>query len=1055
MRCGKFVNGLWVNEIIIKPASEKRDWPTETLRFDSWCLHPKKSSGWTRGLCRLVDSGAKMCSNSSSSGTGRGGGGGDSGDVEDVFLRSLMTNVVRESFNVLYSLVQLLNMADSLKVGGILTTYHKVVSVLTHMESTVSNFQEFVQCFSQFGSSMVQLAQLSGERQNDLLMECCSCKLSSTRAVLEKGTMMLLTGSKTLLRHPECNSAQKTRDSVYHLLHTTLRSFHHALGLQALEGCMCRSQGHNGDCCCSCTQDQNVAGEERCCQSSASNKQQSVQQLLTQVQVLMCDSVASESMSEWSVKRVRELICAVRSELHSLFSPSSSSSTATTHYNTNTTSTAANSNTAASQVAMSVPEEEKSHIFNALDHILYICHTFSTEMEGGGGDVEKLLQRFSAELDDLVKTLHSTVLNQSALCLTSQTEQMQHSLSFFKQAASGSSSSSSSNNTGAAGRGGDGPSAAANQSISAVEKESTKFQMYADQYQNLCGLLRSVLCESTRQRVRMEWCGVCIGFFSHQLLLSAQTAALYPSSKIANENLAVFTEVWNSHMHHFSSLMHEVVATATATTTSEDTAAAQLAQQDSPQTLQLFTTMPPTSYLGLSRVRRLGLEMKRVASVVENQVNILHSYLQSEALLPVQLNSPNPHSSSSSPPQQTADLSSCSDVMKRCGNLCSMAFALYLFTNSQGPLKSPQDLFTQIQFFMEEVSKIHSLVNDKSHQLISLAMGGQLQQQHHQQQQCLETGVASDLKRLLAETIPERVNSLALLLSSSDRDITSYFFKVEHSLEESKSLLALLLSLVQYYFQAIYLTYLPDYNWSVNSNLLQQKSNFSGAANITFQVANQVPQQQYPCNIPQQLQSQFQNFRMQQMTATGSPNSNTFQQLQHNPNSTHQQQAFDYSSGAQQGPNMSMMAVMKAGGQLQSAGSFGMGFPPADHNGTFPVQNTNNQFNSQSGVETIASGVSGGFPNQMTYSAANMQQGVTGGTNQQQVSLQHMQQLQYHPQQQQHQFIPPISISISNASASSPCGVCPLNPPPPPATFAAISSGIDTLKKTSSLFDRM
>ena len=42
----------------------------------------------------------------------------------------------------------------------------QVVSVLTHMESTVSNFQEFVQCFSQFGSSMVQLAQLSGERQN-------------------------------------------------------------------------------------------------------------------------------------------------------------------------------------------------------------------------------------------------------------------------------------------------------------------------------------------------------------------------------------------------------------------------------------------------------------------------------------------------------------------------------------------------------------------------------------------------------------------------------------------------------------------------------------------------------------------------------------------------------------------------------------------------------------------------------------------------------------------------------------------------------------------------
>ena len=31
---------------------------------------------------------------------------------------------------------------------------------------TVSNFQEFVQCFGEFGTNMVELAQTSGERQN-------------------------------------------------------------------------------------------------------------------------------------------------------------------------------------------------------------------------------------------------------------------------------------------------------------------------------------------------------------------------------------------------------------------------------------------------------------------------------------------------------------------------------------------------------------------------------------------------------------------------------------------------------------------------------------------------------------------------------------------------------------------------------------------------------------------------------------------------------------------------------------------------------------------------
>lgn len=66
---------------------------------------------------------------------------------------------------------------------------------LDRLES-VNNFTEFVKAFSQFGSEMVELAHLTGDRQNDLKDERRRAQMAAARQVLERSTMMLLTSSK-------------------------------------------------------------------------------------------------------------------------------------------------------------------------------------------------------------------------------------------------------------------------------------------------------------------------------------------------------------------------------------------------------------------------------------------------------------------------------------------------------------------------------------------------------------------------------------------------------------------------------------------------------------------------------------------------------------------------------------------------------------------------------------------------------------------------------------------------------------------------------------------
>ncbi|XP_028046681.2 alpha-catulin isoform X2 [Monomorium pharaonis] len=123
-------------------------------------------------------------------------------------------SVVRAARCLLGSVTKVLLLADVVVVNQLLHAKDKVARSLGRLES-VSNFTEFVKAFSQFGGEMVELAHLTGDRQNDLKDERRRAQMAAARQVLERSTMMLLTSSKTCLRHPECPSAKENRDTVF------------------------------------------------------------------------------------------------------------------------------------------------------------------------------------------------------------------------------------------------------------------------------------------------------------------------------------------------------------------------------------------------------------------------------------------------------------------------------------------------------------------------------------------------------------------------------------------------------------------------------------------------------------------------------------------------------------------------------------------------------------------------------------------------------------------------------------------------------------------------
>lgn len=144
--------------------------------------------------------------------------------------------MVRAARSLLSSVTRVLLLADIVVVKQLLLAKDRVARTLSRLES-VANFTEFVRAFSVFGTEMVELATVTGERQNDLKEERRRAQMAAARQVLERSTILLLTSSKTCLRHPDSMDARENRDTVFCQMRRAMDLIHYVVKDGVLESC--------------------------------------------------------------------------------------------------------------------------------------------------------------------------------------------------------------------------------------------------------------------------------------------------------------------------------------------------------------------------------------------------------------------------------------------------------------------------------------------------------------------------------------------------------------------------------------------------------------------------------------------------------------------------------------------------------------------------------------------------------------------------------------------------------------------------------------------------
>lgn len=145
-------------------------------------------------------------------------------------------SMVRAARSLLSSVTRVLLLADIVVVKQLLLAKDRVARTLGRLES-VANFTEFVRAFSVFGTEMVELATVTGERQNDLKEERRRAQMAAARQVLERSTILLLTSSKTCLRHPDSMDARENRDTVFCQMRRAMDLIHYVVKDGVLESC--------------------------------------------------------------------------------------------------------------------------------------------------------------------------------------------------------------------------------------------------------------------------------------------------------------------------------------------------------------------------------------------------------------------------------------------------------------------------------------------------------------------------------------------------------------------------------------------------------------------------------------------------------------------------------------------------------------------------------------------------------------------------------------------------------------------------------------------------
>ncbi|XP_045464586.1 alpha-catulin isoform X2 [Harmonia axyridis] len=590
------------------------------------------------------------------------------------------TVLIRASRCLLGAITRVLLLADIVVVKQLLLAKDKVSHSLDRLES-VNNFTEFVKAFSQFGSEMVELAHLTGDRQNDLKDERRRAQMAAARQVLERSTMMLLTSSKTCLRHPDCSSSRENRDTVFCQMRRAMDLIHFVVK----DGVLNSGDSH--------VQREELLENER---ATAYSCLRHLTRLLEVSKVTM-DSSCQETIPsglEAVLERTQDF----------------TDSAYTSHEH------------------REAILERCDRLKLELDHLLGLyANVMGFEEATHSPEIEASVSACIDAVKEVSKNLAIAASNQ-AQELSTATKQGLELVGMIKQEA-------------------------AISDINRLHHTSNAFQDSIDHILEVCKLLRHVAVSETHQ-ISAKFTEINLRVYGPQVITAAKTLAGYPGSKIAQENLEVFADMYQWLVSDVTAIVKDVLETS----------------QGKPE---------KQVYMSLPRPGKHGTTSKPVKSVrldVDEQEKIAKSGLEMKLIT-------NEMDAETDKWQESnnAQVEENNDIVKRAKNMSAMAFSMYQFTKGEGELKTTQDLFTQAEYFAEEANRLYKVIRQFSYQV----PGG------------------ANKKELLEnlDKVPTFVQRLQFTVKDHTVGKAATFTKVDNVIQETKNLMNVISKVVTTCFE--------------------------------------------------------------------------------------------------------------------------------------------------------------------------------------------------------------------------------------------------------------
>ncbi|XP_055631442.1 alpha-catulin isoform X3 [Toxorhynchites rutilus septentrionalis] len=694
--------------------------------------------------------------------------------------------MIRAARTLLSSVTRVLLLADIVVVKQLLLAKDRVARTLGRLES-VANFTEFVKAFSVFGSEMVELAHVTGNRQNDLKDERRRAQMSSARQVLERSTMMLLTSSKTCLRHSECAHSKENRDTVFCQMRRAMDLIHYVVKDGILETANERnalrqvpewdSERATAFTC--------LRHFSRLIEMSRPDYEQRSAGGKTSASMTAAvgppPSMGSKDCVSPSSQREKEPAGEYRRELTRRNSERDRDRNSIGHsreYSTREREFPKYDNKADLGISI-FSSDTREQLLAALDkvcektqdftdsaytshdhreNILLLCDRAKLEMNqlmriavsmeqypNSTFDIEGAIENVLTAAQDLTDQLTLTAQEQSA--------ELSHIIK------SGIDIANSLRNI------------ALNQEINRLQECADRFHEHIDHILEVCKLLRQIALTETLQ-VQAKFTEINVRIYGPQVITAARALTSHPQSKIAKENLEVFVDMWQWLSTDVTTITKEVIDLAQATAKADKTTE----YLSLPRPGKHGTTSKPLKPTRLDseeqeKIAKTGLEMKMVTNEMDAETDKWNGASEEN-----------------------------NDIVKRAKNMSAMAYSMYQFTKGEGSLRTTQNLFTQAEYFAEEANRLYKVVRQFSYQVPAGAPKKEL------------------LDHL--DKVPTYVQTLQFTVKDPTVGKAATFAKVDHVIQETKNLMNVISKVVSTCFDCankIYeLTGLPFDNRLIN-----------------------------------------------------------------------------------------------------------------------------------------------------------------------------------------------------------------------------------------------